>query len=114
MNCSQTLEYKVVKTAYRYRRFQKNAYVIVGCEFQQYKGISCNKSYLTEKEMRNLFVKKLTSKLISLGNLAQKRGPNYLGNCAEVHSANKVLTQIITSELTNYHFQMHIDRELYK
>ncbi|MFR1249281.1 MAG: hypothetical protein ACLSFE_09900 [Christensenellales bacterium] len=93
MNCSKSLEELVIKKVYRFRRLQKGYAAFVGCEYQQYRGTSCNKSRITQKELEKMLECRLKDKLKTLGVLGQKRGKNYLGNCAEVHAANKVLLQ---------------------
>ncbi|SHG04765.1 hypothetical protein SAMN05444405_12150 [Bacteroides luti] len=93
MNCSISLECLVIKKAYIFRRLQKDPEVFVGAEYQQYRGWSCNKSRMTKKELEKLLTTRLKGKLEILGNLAEKRYKNYLGNCGEVHAANKVLKQ---------------------
>lgn len=104
MNCSKSLEYLVIKKAYIFRRLQKDPAVFVGSEFQQYKGWSCNKSRITKKELEKKLTIRLKNKLEKLGKLAEKRYKNYLGNCGEVHAANKVLKQNHTIEINQLTF----------
>jgi hypothetical protein len=91
--CSKSLEYEVMRKAYRIRNFHKPIAVIVGCQFNQYKGIAVNRPYITDKQLIAELDYRLLTKLKILGTLAWKRNKNYLGNCAEVHASNKVLKQ---------------------
>lgn len=91
--CSKSLEYEVMRKAYRVRNFRKPVAVIVGCQFNQYKGIAVNHPYITDKQLIAELDYRLLRKLKVLGPLARKRNKNYLGNCAEVHASNKVLKQ---------------------
>jgi hypothetical protein len=91
--CSQSLEYEVMRKAYRIRNLCKPVAVIVGCQFNQYKGTAINCPYITEKQLLADLDSRLLIKLQILGPLAKRRNKNYLGNCAEVHASNKVLKQ---------------------
>ena len=51
MNCSIAFEKLIIRKAFYFRRFGKDREMFVGAEFHQYKGWSCNKSRLTEKQL---------------------------------------------------------------
>jgi hypothetical protein len=104
--CSKSLEYEVMRKAYRIRNFRKPVAVIVGCQFNQYKGIAVNHPYMTYKQLIVELDYRLLRKLKILGPLARKRNNNYLGNCAEVHASNKVLKQTPIIELDQIVFSL--------
>ena len=104
MNFSKNLGLLIIKKVYIYRNLQKDYAVFVGAEFNQYRGWSTNKSRLSEKELKKILDARLIGKLETLGKLAHKRNGNYLGNCAEVHASNKVLTQSINARVDQITF----------
>lgn len=101
MKCSKKLQKRVFNSCERYRRFHSGKFVLCGCEFNQYCHISTNRPYMTEHELETMLDGKLVEKIKTLGRLGHRRVDmhavgcfNYLGNCAEVHSANGVYKQM--------------------
>jgi len=101
MACSTSLQQKVITTCERLHHFHRKHKVICGCEFQQYKGIKCNVPYLTDQELQKMLDEILQQRLTQIGPLGHQRPDkhevkcyHYIGNCAEVHSANTVYKQM--------------------
>lgn len=101
MACSKKLQRRVITTCEKLYHFHKEHNVICGCEFLQYSGVRCNVSYLTEKQLEKKLDEIIKQELKKIGQLGHQRDDkhitkcfNYIGNCAEVHSANDVYNQM--------------------